>query len=324
MILPFSMIVDIIAHRLEGNGIRKTARLCGVDRKTVAHWSRVVGIGCGRLFDRRFRGLSILKLELDELHTFVKGKQRRLPPGAPTEHGDCWGYFALCQTSRAVVCYLLGKRTLQSTLRFVAELRARTVGRPHICTDGYGAYLTAIARSYGDAVDLLQLVKDYESVTTESGRRCADAFVRVTRMPMIGDRTLIGSSTNHVERFNSTVRHLLSKFARRSCEHAKSFSPLLADVAMLTASYNFVRVHGALRTTPAVALGVTDHVWSLDELVAAALTEPEPDPLTLPAWAVASRAVGREPSEAPAREEIPVDEPRVVAPGGHSLVAIEP
>jgi IS1 family transposase len=318
MILARSTIVNIIAHRLDGCGIRETARLCDVHRDTVLHWSLLVGAGCARLLDRSLRDLPVHRLELDELHTTIHTKHRRLRRDAPAEHGDAWLYLAECAVSRAIVCYRLGKRDLSTTNRFIAELRARIVGRPSITTDGYTAYLTAIPRAFHGEVDLATVVKEYEGAVTLSGRRAADMFVRAERTIRIGAPSLADSTTAHVERLNATTRLRLSKFARRSLRHAKSFCHLETDVALFAAGYNFVWVHSTIKKPPAEALGLTDRALSVDELVGAALVEPEPEPLALPTWATATRI------EPIAQQALPTElasesPPSVAAPSGSQV-----
>jgi hypothetical protein len=89
-------------------------------------------------------------------------------------------------------------------------------------------------------------------------------------------------STSYVERSNLTTRMGLRRFTRLTNAFSKRLENLRAAVALHFAHYNLCRVHQTLRVTPAMEAGVTDRVWSLDELVTAALDAPEPAPLAPP------------------------------------------
>src|SRR5207245_4359729 len=75
-------------------------------------------------------------------------------------------------------------------------------------------------------------------------------------------------STSHIERANLTMRMSMRRFTRLTNAFSKKVENLAAAVSLHFMHYNFCRVHQTLGTTPAVAAGVTDHVWKLDELIA--------------------------------------------------------
>ena len=75
--------------------------------------------------------------------------------------------------------------------------------------------------------------------------------------------------TSHVERLNNSLRQHCKRFARLTLAFSKKQENLRAALALHFAFYNFVRVHGSLRVTPAMEAGVTDHVWNLTELIRA-------------------------------------------------------
>ena len=275
-----TVIVSIIAHLVAGNGVRQTAKLLGISKDTVMRWALLVGIGCERLLDRYLRDLHVRRLELDELHSHIHTRQRHLHAKSPAEAGDIWGFIAEDPDSRAIVMYALGKRQLGTTQFFIRELRKRILGRPSIATDGYSAYLTAIARWFGDGADYTQIVKAYESGRSIHGLPAADRFVSAKRMAMLGKPDTSKASTSHVERLNLTVRSRLAKFSRRTSRNGKCLRNLQADFAIFVATYNFVDVHGTTKLTPANLLRITDRPWSLMELIQAALAEPDPCPVT--------------------------------------------
>jgi len=76
-------------------------------------------------------------------------------------------------------------------------------------------------------------------------------------------------STSFVERQNLTMRMQMRRFTRLTNAFSKKLSHLKAAISLHFAWYNFVRVHRSLRVSPAMEAGLTDHVWSLHELLVA-------------------------------------------------------
>ena len=111
----------------------------------------------------------------------------------------------------------------------------------------------------------------------EAARRYSPArVVRVERMMVSGRPDNRRVSTSYVERSNLTLRMQQRRFTRLTNGFSKKLENHAAAVALYVAYYNLCRVHEALRTTPAMALGVTDHIWTIGELIEAA-TGPEPE-----------------------------------------------
>ena len=136
--------IDIIAALTEGLGVRATARLLGVDKKSVASLALRVGKGCAELHDRIMVGLRVPRCELDELWAYVGKKQRRVTQGAGADVGDQYTFVALASASRAIIAYRTGKRDTGTTQEFIADLRERVLGAPEISTDGFLPYQPAI------------------------------------------------------------------------------------------------------------------------------------------------------------------------------------
>jgi IS1 family transposase len=200
------------------------------------------------------------------------------------ERGDVYVFIALAATSKAVLSYVVGKRTVPHAEAFVADLRARVVNRPQITSDGWPVYPDAIAFAFGDDVDFATIVKNY-AVTpgNEAAVRYSPGSIRSTeRSAIFGDPDPERISTSYVERFNLTTRMQMRRFTRLTNGFSKKLANHRAAIALHIAHYNLCRTHEAVRCTPAMALGVTDHVWSIGELVTAALAAPEPPPLVRP------------------------------------------
>jgi IS1 family transposase len=288
-ILPRDKQIDIIAMLCEGTGIRATARLTGTNRKTVGRLALQVGRGCTELHDRLMIGVRVPRIELDELWAFVGKKQRRVTREDGFDVGDQYTFIAMAASAKAIIAYHTGKRDSFSTNDFVRDLSERVLGRPEISSDGFRPYRTAIPQVFGARVDYGQIVKTL-SVTDlrkDAAHRYSPAeVVAVARDVVCGFPSEI--STSYVERGNLSVRTGCKRFARLTLSHSKKLTHHLAGVSLYVAHYNFCRVHEALtpdarhQNTPAMTVGVADHVWSIGELIDAALAVTPKAPVDTP------------------------------------------
>jgi IS1 family transposase len=285
--LPRDKQIEIIAALCEGVGQRAVSRLTDTDRKTVARLALAVGRGADELHDRMMVGLHVHRIECDELWAYVGHK--RNPQAGPKRHpspvkGDQYTYVALASATRAIIGYRTGKRDSATTDDFIQDLRQRVIGVPEISTDGFHPYKNAIRDAFGPRVAHGAIHKTY-SVThlnvTEASRRYSPAQVIAVEYDAVnGVPSHI--STSYVERQNLTLRMASKRFARLSNGFSKKIDCHLAAVSLHVAFYNLCRSHEALRMTPAMALGIADRVWSIGDLIDAALkavpTKPTPTP----------------------------------------------
>ncbi len=157
------------------------------------------------------------------------------------------------------------------------------LNRPQITADGFPAYPGAIAAAFGrNDVDFAQLEKIYQGVEGNSAEhRYSPGRIReVHETVVFGAPDPSRISTSYVERFNLTTRMQSRRFTRLTNGFSKKLDNHKAAIALHVAWYNLCRVHETLRVTPAMALGVTGHVWSIVELVAEGLGAPiQPAPI---------------------------------------------
>src|SRR6266446_360159 len=248
-ILPKLKQIEIVAALTEGLGTRATARLTGANRETVGKLALEVGIGCA---------------ELHEL--FAKGDQ--------------YVFIAMAGTQKAIISYRVGKRDSDNTDHFIRDLRERVLGMPEISSDGFKPYLTAIRDAFGKRVAHGVVSKTYSVVhlnVNEASRRYSPAQVIAVERDVVSGIPM-EISTSYAERGNLSLRMACRRFTRLTNAFSKRLENHAAAVALYVAHYNFCRVHETLETTPAIALGITDHVWSIGELIAAALTAVPPKP----------------------------------------------
>lgn len=280
-VLERSKQIEIIAALCDGLGIRATARITGVNRETVGTLALRVGRGCAALHDRMMNGLRVSRLELDELWSYVARKRRqheKPTPGDP--RGDQYTYVALASSTRAIIAYRTGKRDSATTDDFIQDLRSRVIGTPEISTDGHHPYKTAIRDAFGNRVAHGTISKTY-SVThlavKEASRRYSPAAVIAVERDVV---SVVPAEiiTSYVERSHLSLRMSSKRFARLSNGFSKRIENHCAAVPLYVAFYNLVRQHEALRTKPAVALGIADRVWSIGDLLDAALRIEPPAP----------------------------------------------
>jgi IS1 family transposase len=280
-VLPREKQIEVIAALCDGLGIRAVSRITGVNRGTVGALALRMGRGCAELHDRMMVGLHVNRCELDELWSYVGKKQKRVKKHELTDKGDAYTFVALAASTRAIISYRTGKRDSDNTLEFIHDLRERVIGSPEISTDGFLPYQNAIRHAFGNRVAHGVIVKTY-SVTNlavkDAARRYSPAeVISVARDVVSGVPAHI--STSYVERSNLTLRMSSKRFSRLSNGFSKKLEPHRAAVSLYVAHYNLCRVHESLRTTPAVALGIADRVWTVGDLLDAALATQPIDPV---------------------------------------------
>lgn len=292
-VLPLEKRVDVVRHLVEGASVRSTSRLTDVSLPTVLSTLLRMGEGCDRLHNKLVRDLDIREIECDEIWSYVQKKQARVTEEDPVEFGDAYTYLGMSRTKKLILSYLVGKRDEVATKAFIADLRARLVTIPEISTDGWQSYQTAVGQSFAGSVDHAVIQKNYSRKGRPDGVKHdhryeppRDPFI--TKQVAHGAPDLKRASTSHVERANLTVRMHVRRFTRLCNGFSKKIENHRAAVSLHIAWYNFCRVHESLRVTPAIEAGITDHVWSIEELVTRALAAepcaaPQPKPLAPPA-----------------------------------------
>jgi IS1 family transposase len=235
-----------------------------------------VGEGCSALLDETMVDLPCARLELDELWAFVGKKQRHVSAFDDPSKGDVWTWVAIDSETKLVPSFMTGKRDSATANAFIKDLAARLRGRVQVTTDGLRAYVEPLAQAFGpDGVDYAQLHKTYEAEAAGPGRYSPPKVTATEKTPIFGFPVEELVSTSYVERQNLTMRMSIRRFTRLTNAHSKKYENHVAAVALHFAHYNFVRVHSTLRCTPAIAAGVATTVWSMGELIDAALAHAE-------------------------------------------------
>ncbi len=268
--------VAVIGALAEGSSIRSIERLTGVHRDTIMRLGCRVGKGCRRILDRVMRNLSCDYLQLDELWGFVGKKQRNVRP-TETGVGDVWTFCAIEANSKAIPCFRVGKRDAETAQAFVCDLSSRLANRVQISTDALSAYVEAIERGFGSNVDYGQIVKTYasEKPLPASSRYSPPHIVRVNKTVVAGYPEQENISTSYIERANLTTRMHCRRLTRLTNAFSKRWENFEAAMGLHFGYYNLVKVHSAVRMSPAMAIGATSRLWTVDDLVGEALANTE-------------------------------------------------
>jgi IS1 family transposase len=262
-------VAQILSMMLEGCSIRAISRLLGVDKNTILSLLVTAGERCVKLWDAYIRGIHTRFVQADEIWTFVGCHQKRLRSDAPATWGDQYTWIALDSETKMVLSFHIGRRDSANANAFVRDLSQRIEGRFQLTTDGLRWYVPAVDEYLGGNCDYAQLIKIYSSPDI-TGPDWYGATSRVTgTIPSIhnGRPDARYISTSHIERSNLTLRCQLRRFTRLTNAHSRKLENLKHAVALYMCWYNFCRVHSAHRVTPAMEANLTDHVWSLEELL---------------------------------------------------------
>jgi len=265
-ILPMEKQMQIVSALVEGSSIRATARMVGVEHKTVMRVLLRVGDRCGQILNERMRQLRCKVVQVDELWTYVGKHERFLQPDDNAlEMGDQYVFVAMDSESKIIPCFRVGKRSTTNAWYFMQELQTRLASRVQLTTDGFRPYGPAVEDAFGSGVDYAMLVKIY---TTDSRSMYGPGdLVDARPIPISGNPKSHLISTSHIERQNLTIRMQLRRFTRLTNAFSKKLENLKAALALHFCWYNFCRVHSSLRITPAMAAGIAEGIWSIESLV---------------------------------------------------------
>ena len=240
-----------------------------------------LGRACEQFHDERVKNIRVRRLQCDEIWSFVGAKAKNVTlEQKAAGWGDTWTWTGICADSKLCVSYLVGGRSADWAIDFMKDCAARIKGRVQITTDGHKAYLEAVEEAFGADVDYAQLQKIYGAPSNEETRRYSPAICIGCEMKTVsGDPDPKHVSTSYVERHNLSMRMGMRRFTRLTNAFSKKIQNHAAMVAIYAVHYNFARIHKTLRITPAMAVCLSDHVWSLEEIVMMADSyDPAPKP----------------------------------------------
>jgi IS1 family transposase len=273
MRLSMDKALSIVQHLVEGCSIRSTERITGVGKQAILSLLELVGERCEALMEDRIKGLAVKEVQADEVWGFVGMKQKTKNSQGRAEDdtlGDAYCFIGMERNTKMILAWHLGRRTEGDTIVFTEKLAHATRGNFQITTDGFKPYQHAVVLSLGaQHVDFAQLVKLYTSDGEGEQRYSPAECTGAKKVPIYGNPDMEKVSTSHIERQNLTVRMSMRRMTRLTNAFSKKWVNLKHSYALHFAYYNFCKVHSSLRITPAMEAGITDHIWSLRELLAA-------------------------------------------------------
>lgn len=259
----------IVAALVEGNSIRATCRMTGAAKNTVAKLLVDLGGACSAYQDQTMRNLPCKRLQCDEVWSFCYAKEKNVVP----EHqgvfgyGDVWTWTAIDADTKLVPCWHVGRRSARDAAAFMGDLAGRLAHRVQLTTDGHKPYLEAVEGAFGADIDYAMLIKMYGPDPSEEKRYSPPQITATEARRITGEPDPFHISTSYAERNNLTMRMGMRRFTRLTNAFSKKIENLAHAVSLHFMYYNFARVHQTLKQTPAMAAGIADHVWTIEEIV---------------------------------------------------------
>jgi len=272
MYLPVEKAELVLKLLLEGNSVSSVVRLTDIHQKTILKLLVLAGEKCEKVMGHYVRNVQVRDVEMDELWAFIGKKEKRIRPEDDQNLGDCYTFVAIERNTKLVLNIAMGKRDKVTTDIFVEGVRdAIAPGCAfQITTDGFAPYKAAIPDTFGANVDFAMLIKVYKAVADGERKYSPAEVSSVEIAPIAGQPDPDRICTSIIERSNLSVRMGTRRFTRLTNAFSKKWENHWAAVSLWYGFYNFCRVHKSLRVTPAMAAGISDHVWDVRELLEAA------------------------------------------------------
>ena len=270
-ILKTEKKVAVVSMLAEGTSIRAIERITSVNRNTIMNLGVRIGDACKKIMDEKMRGLKCRNVEIDEIWGFIGAKRKNA--NRVGAYGDVWTFIALDADTKLILSFIVGKRDAYHAKMFMDDLASRLAMRVQISSDALAAYPDAFDRSFGADADYGQIVKTYS--VTPLGNAGAPAAVRYSPAEVVKvEKSVISGSpdvaritTSHIEKQNHTLRMHCRRLTRLTNAFSRKIENFETAVALNFAYYNFIKTHGAIRMTPAMAAGIENSHWTVAELV---------------------------------------------------------
>lgn len=266
--MPHDRAVMVLRTLLEGVSVRATTRLTGVSKKAILRLLVLVGDRCRYFWQQRMRHIRCEDVQVDEVWGFVGCKEKtRQRDGKPDTMGDAYVFTALDRDTKLLINYHVGKREYFDAEWFCHKLAETIEGRCQVTTDGYKPYSVLMVEAFGYRADFAQLIKIFGKNPGDDRTYSPGTIKRTRRRIVNGNPDEGRISTSHIERSNLTIRTCCRRMTRLTNAFSKKWENHEAALALFFVAYNFVTIHGTLKTTPAVAHGLTNEPWTIDRLL---------------------------------------------------------
>jgi IS1 family transposase len=257
----------VLNSLVEGNSIRSTVRMTGVNKKTVMRLLVEAGDQAREILDAQLVNLRSRYVEVDEIWTYVGKKQKQLTQNDDSELGDQYVFVAMDAETKLVCAFGVGKRKYKMAHSLIKDLQYRISTRFQLTTDSFAPYFNAVDTVFGEDIDYAQIHKEYAEEPQAEKRYSPANIIRITIKPLIGEPKRSHISTSYIERQNLTMRMQMRRFTRLTNAFSKKLHNLECAVALHFFHYNFMRIHQTLRVTPAMEAKVTNKIWDWNYLL---------------------------------------------------------
>lgn len=249
--------------------MRSISRVADVSINTVTKMLVDAGKACSAYHDEYVRGLNCKRIQCDEIWAFCYAKEKNVATAkaAPEGSGDVWTWTSLCADSKLICNWVVGRRDAGYAIALMDDLRDRLNHRVQLTTDGHKAYLDAVEGAFGGDIDYAMLIKMYGNAPETEKRYSPAECTGIKKRAIEGKPDNSHISTSYVERQNLTMRMGMRRFTRLTNGFSKKIENHEHMLSLFFTYYNFARIHKALKVTPAMAAGVTDKLWSIEDIV---------------------------------------------------------
>ena len=263
--------VRVVNCLIEGVGVSATCRMTGASKNTILKLLTDMGEVCAEFLDKNVRGVKARRVHCDGIWSFCHSKERNVPqePRGPFGSGSVWTWVGIDAESKLMVSYLVGLRDADTAKAFIDDLAARLHELPQLTIDGVTLYVEPMSQSLGEFVDCAMLAKPYGpgNDNRTASRYSLAECIGPKNEPIKRESDMKHISTSYIERQNLTIRMMNRRFTRLTYAISKKIENHVHAFAIYAFHYNYVHIHQTLKVTPAMAAGLTDRHWNLQDMI---------------------------------------------------------
>jgi IS1 family transposase len=262
--------IRVLNMLCEGSSMRSISRVVEISINTVTKLLVDAGKACAAYHDEHVRNLHCRRIQCDEIWAFCYAKQKNVLTAKKTVcgAGDIWNWTSIDADSKLICNWIVGNRDARYAITLMNDLRGRLANRVQLTTDGHKAYLEAVENAFGGDIDYAMLVKLYGDAPESAKGKYSPAECNGCHKKAIqGNPNKNYVSTSYAERQNLTMRMSIRRFTRLTNAFSKKIENHEHALALYFVYYNFVRIHKALRVSPAMAAGITDKLLEMTDIV---------------------------------------------------------